>query len=138
MARERGLAFALYLFIFGEAVTLFVTYLLHFDILGSGDVVAWLNWAGLDKLVDLNKYAGKHVTLFGFELSVRLLTNYGIANVAVIPVFPLEIAFCAYTLPYLITAARALKFWKGRGTKIPKAPQAEAAASANVSAQLPK
>lgn len=137
LAREKGLGYALYLYVFGEAISILITYLLHFDILGAGDVLAWLNWMGLGSLVDLDNAGSKHTTIFGYEVSVRLLTNYGIANVFGIPLFPLEVAFCAVTYPYALNAVRRLKFWKSRPSKIPKAPQATGAAAASPE-QLPK
>jgi hypothetical protein len=136
LAREKGIGYAIYLYVFGEAISILVTYLLHYDVLGAGDVMSWLNWIGLGSWVDIDKAGSKHTTIFGYEVSVRLLTNYGIANVVGIPLFPLEVAFCAFTFPLVVRTARRLKFWKS-ASNIPKAPQAAGAAASASPQQLP-
>lgn len=137
LAREKGIGYAIYLYVFGEAISILITYLLHYDILGAGDVMSWLSYIGLGSWVDIDKAGSKHTTIFGYEVSVRLLTNYGIANVVGIPLFPLEVAFCAFTFPFVLRATRRLKFWKS-ANNIPKAPQASGAAASASTQQLPK
>lgn len=127
MLRGRGVAFTLYFYFVAEVLALFFTYLLHMDILGAGDVVAWLDWIGISKWFDIDRYAGKHVTIFGYTLSARLLLNYGIASTMLVPATPLELAFCAYTLPWVLRVTAPLKFWK-KTSSLPKAPPAAPAA----------
>lgn len=124
MVREKGLPFAAYVYILGELCTLFITYLLHCDIIGAGDAVEWLKWIGLERLVDLDRQAGRHVHIFGYEVSARLGANYFIASIIAIPIFPVQLAFCSYTLPAVMAACRALKIWKRKSIQVPKAPAA--------------
>lgn len=133
--KEHGFLYAAYVFIFGEVLTLAVTLLLHWDLIGAGDVVSFLKWLGMSSIESVSN---KSVHVFGIELSGRLAMNYGIANVLLIPCFPAELAFCLYTLPMLKRVLGKIPFGRRRQPlTVPKAPQAEAAAAATPTPSLP-
>ncbi|RNF27050.1 uncharacterized protein Tco025E_00687 [Trypanosoma conorhini] len=129
VVQERGAGFAMYLYVFGESVTLAVLYALHSDLFSTGDVVTWLRFISLDSLVNLERWLEVGPIVAGLRLSPRLLLNYLVANALTYPLYATQLAFCAATFPllrgvlspvsYLLHARRASG---RRGRAVPKAP----------------
>jgi len=130
LIRERGVPFAIYWYVFVEAVTIVLAIGFQYNIIGTGDLVAWLKYVGLGSYVDIERHAGRHATILGYEVSARMAMNYCVASACVAICTPLTMGFCAYTLPGVMTVCRAIKPW-GRTSKpsIPKAPAAAPTAS---------
>lgn len=120
---ERGFFFTVYLYVLGESITLGVAYLLHTHrLLGIGDVGSWL--AALHFPTD--RYLNVGPTVYGLQLSPRLLLNYVAANVVTYPLLPLQVRWCGATAPLLQAPFR----WVSRAIKkekpvVPKAPPAK-------------
>lgn len=118
---ERGFFFTVYLYVLGESLNLSLAYLLHTHGLGIGDAGSWL--AALHFPTDRVLNVGP--TLYGLQLSPRLVLNYLVANVCTYPLLPLQLRFCAVTAPVLqapfLCIGRAMRRAE---PAIPKAPAA--------------
>ncbi|KPA74785.1 putative mitochondrial hypothetical protein [Leptomonas pyrrhocoris] len=120
---ERGLFFTVYLYVLGESMTLFLTYLLHTHRLGVGDVGSWL--AALH--TSTGHYLNVGPTVYGLQLTPRLLLNYLVANCCTYPLLPLQMRFCTATTPLLWTPLSCIgRQFRKAGAVIPKAPAAKA------------
>ncbi|CAJ1014431.1 hypothetical protein Q4I32_001355 [Leishmania shawi] len=119
---QRGLFVALYHYLLGETINFFVTYLLHSHRLGVGDIGSWLGAAGIPVDVFLN--VGP--TVYGLQLSPRLVLNYLVVNACMYPLIPLQLHFCVATAPTLRAPFRVMGRLLGVSKKatIPKAPSA--------------
>jgi hypothetical protein len=118
---EHGLFFSLYLYVLGESITLAFTYLLHTRRLGVGDTGSWLAAVGFP----VERYLNVGPTVYGLQLSPRLLLNYLVVNACMYPLLKFEMRFCLATAP----ALRAPFRWLRRAVMktepaIPKAPSA--------------
>lgn len=123
IVRERGPAFALYLYGLGEGLTWIMTYLLHTHALPIGDVGTWTGLLiGHDTA---SSYLNIGPSVFGIQLSPRLLLNYLVCTVCIVPLYSAQYAFCAATAPILSKAFRAIAPQR-RQSAIPKAPSATA------------
>lgn len=119
---ERGFFFTVYLYVLGESITLGLVYLLHTHQLGVGDVGSWL--AALH--VPAERYLNVGPTVYGLQLSPRLVLNYLVANVCTYPLLPLQMRFCLATAPILQTPFTVLaKAVRRREPAVPKAPAAK-------------
>ncbi|KAF8278556.1 hypothetical protein TcBrA4_0113850 [Trypanosoma cruzi] len=127
--QERGVGFAMYLYIFGESMTLAVLYALHNDAFSTGDVFDWLKFLSADSLIDLERWSQVGPVVGGLRLSPRLLCNYLVANALTYPLYAMQFAFCAATLPLLCRVMSPVSYFlhacRARGKKgriVPKAP----------------
>lgn len=127
IAADKGLAFASFFYVVGESTTLGVAYLLHSNILHTGEVGSWLAALGASGFVD--GYLERGPTLFGIRLSPRLLLNYLLANLCTYPLYRFQYSACLATARHFgnATAPLRLRLRKARRTKaaIPKAPSVE-------------
>ncbi|CCW68530.1 unnamed protein product [Phytomonas sp. Hart1] len=123
---EKGLSFAVYLYILGESFTLFLTYCLHTNQFCIGEVGVWLSGIGLKGVVE--SYLDMGPVVFNtYHLSLRLFLNYLIVNIFTFSLFSYEVAFCMLTAPILsklvLPVRTLLKKWKkSKNSAIPKAP----------------
>ncbi|KPI90660.1 hypothetical protein ABL78_0256 [Leptomonas seymouri] len=122
LVMERGFFFTVYLYVLGESMTLCLAYLLHTRSLSIGDAGSWL--AALHSPAD--RYLNAGPTVYGLQLTPRLLLNYLAANACTYPLLPLQIRFCTATAPALYAPFS----WISRRMKkpkpvIPKAPSAK-------------
>ena len=101
LIRQYGAPFAVYYVALTETLTCLLTYLLHYEYLGKGDIGALLKWTGFGKGDDVNSAMAKSVTYGPFTVSARLMTNFVIAKSFVALFAPLKVPFCIATLPYL-------------------------------------
>ena len=107
MIQDHGIYFAAQYFIFNEMCVLYLTYLLHCDYLGTGDIEKVVNYIGLSKFVDVNSQLDNSFQIGLWEVSGRLVANFGIASAFMSLCTPLQIPLCVITLPYFKRIVRS-------------------------------
>lgn len=108
LVRTFGLPLAVYYLLFNETLVVLITYLLHTEAIGAGDIVSFLEYIGLESFVDVRGFSESSRTVLGFEVSGRLVMNFGIATAFMSLWTPIQLPFCVATLPTLMR-------WLGRG-----------------------
>ena len=121
LIRTYGAPLAVYYLLFNECLVVFITYLLHTEAIGVGDIVSFLEYLGLESYVDVRGFSESSKTVMGVEVSGRLLMNFGIATAFMSLWTPVQLPFCIATLPIILR-------WCGRGVAVPAAAAATTAA----------
>lgn len=80
--REHGVPALTFYWVVNEIVVCYLTYLLHYDYIGGGDLLSVLERVGADKYMDLSKVESKNWYLFDGRLCItaRFLTNFAAAS----------------------------------------------------------
>ncbi|GET86145.1 hypothetical protein, conserved [Leishmania tarentolae] len=119
---QLGVFVTVYHYVLGESINLFLTYLLHSHRLGIGDTGSWLGAVG----VPVDRYLNQGPTVYGLQLSPRLMLNYLVVNGCMYPTIALQLRFCMATAPILRGPFQVMGRLLGVSKKatIPKAPSA--------------
>lgn len=111
LVRQYGFPLAVYYLCLNEACVLLITYLLHYEILGTGDIVCLLERVGLESYVDVRGFGETSKSVLGlFDISGRLVMNFGIATAFMSLWTPVQLPFCVATIPTILR-------WMGRSPK---------------------
>ncbi|CAG9569314.1 conserved hypothetical protein [Leishmania major strain Friedlin] len=119
---QLGVLVTVYHYILGESINLFLTYLLHSHRLGIGDTGSWLGAVG----VPVDRFLNVGPTVYGLQLSPRLVLNYLVVNACMYPSMPLQLRLCIATAPILRGPFQVMGRLLGVSKKaaVPKAPSA--------------
>ncbi|KAG5498505.1 hypothetical protein JKF63_02791 [Porcisia hertigi] len=122
LVAQNGFLVTFYHYVLGESINLVLTYLLHVQRLGIGDTGSWLGTLG----VPVDRFLNVGPTVYGLQLSPRLVLNYLVVNACTYPSIPLQLRFCIATAPIvrapLHLMGRLLR--ASRKATVPKAPSA--------------
>ena len=102
LIRKYGAPLALYYLCFNETCVVALTYLLHTEAIGAGDIVSVLEYIGLESYVDVRGFSEASTTIAGFPVSGRLVMNFGIATGFMSLWTPVQLPFCIATLPIIM------------------------------------
>lgn len=119
---QLGVGVTVYHYILGESINLFLTYLLHSHRLGIGDTGSWLGALG----VPVDGFLNIGPTVYGLQLSPRLVLNYLVVNACMYPSIPLQLRLCIATAPILRGPFQVMGRLLGvsKRATVPKAPSA--------------
>lgn len=112
LVKKHGLPLGIYYVTLTEFLVCSLTYLLHYDHLGAGDITNFMKWIGLEKWIDVDHAMSASKSIGPITISGKLVTNYAIAKAFVAVWAPLKIPFCMATLPYMRRAVSAVAFWR--------------------------
>jgi hypothetical protein len=128
LLKEYGLLFVIWYTVLEDTVWLVLTCALHFNWLGDIDAAKLLKMCGVSYDIE-----GKQFSIFGYELSARLVANGTAAELVIAAATPLFLALALATLPAVRWAVSPMvKRWAAR-----KAARAEAAAARSAAAATP-
>ncbi|KAG5485073.1 hypothetical protein CUR178_08043 [Leishmania enriettii] len=118
---QLGFLVAFYHYVLAESIHLFLTYLLHSHRLGIGDAGSWLAAVG----VPADRFLSVGPTVYGLQLSPRLLLNYLAVNACMYPSIPLQLRFCVATAPILRAPFQVMgrRLGISKRATVPKAPR---------------
>ena len=108
LARKHGVPFAIYYITLTESLVVGFTFLLHYDLLGKGDITSVLKLVGLDGWLDVDGTMNKKKEFGPFTVSARLVTNFAFAKACIALLAPLKLPFCVATLPYVMRLVQRL------------------------------
>ena len=112
LVRQYGAPLAIYYIALNESLVALLTYLLHYDYIGTNEMNAVIKWMGAEDYISLNHDVPTHSRSFGpFTISPRLVLNFSIATAFMSLWTGVQIPFCVATLPYLQAAFRGLRGW---------------------------
>ncbi|KEG06261.1 hypothetical protein DQ04_14961020, partial [Trypanosoma grayi] len=92
----------------------------------------WLRAAGVERLLDLDRWSQAGPVLWGLRFSPRLLLNYLVANAVTYPLYSLQLSFCVVAVNMLRCVLLPLRNVlrarqrSSRGSRVPKAPSSAA------------
>eukprot|EP00672_Neobodo_designis_P018844 CAMPEP_0174847526 /NCGR_PEP_ID=MMETSP1114-20130205/12964_1 /TAXON_ID=312471 /ORGANISM="Neobodo designis, Strain CCAP 1951/1" /LENGTH=256 /DNA_ID=CAMNT_0016081807 /DNA_START=41 /DNA_END=811 /DNA_ORIENTATION=+ len=137
LARKHGVPFAVYYIGLTETLAVGLTLLLHYDLLGKGDITSVLKFLGIDGWLDVDGTMNRKKHFGPITISARLVTNFAFAKACIALLAPLKLPFCVATLPYVMRlmhriAPRAAA--AASGQKVAASPAAAAAGAAATAA----
>mmetsp|Transcript_34158 Transcript_34158/g.105576 ORF Transcript_34158/g.105576 Transcript_34158/m.105576 type:complete len:247 (-) Transcript_34158:52-792(-) len=132
LIKRHGPALAAYYFILNESCVLGITYLLHYDYLGTGDIMALLKKIGAERLLDIDSVSGKSTNIGPVTVSAKFIMNFGIASSFMSLFTGFQMPFCIATLPMVQRGLSRLRpRWPGSKKKAAEAAAAAEAATAS-------
>lgn len=113
LIKTYGVALAVYYFVFNEMFVLTITYLLHYDYLGAGDVTSLVEYVGVGHMLNVKETLGRSISLGPFTITAKFATNFALASGFMSLFTFLQVPFCIATLPRIQRAlAPVTRLWR--------------------------